>query len=218
METGVTPLKKPATSPAAMRSSQGASSGVWALTSPARRSAVQAKSPLFQSAPAAMRSSAVAASGFSWKRSTPVASASSGGTGHDVAVAGFGPRRHHADGDQAVVGSRGAEGEVGGLAEDVRFADPPVGVHREHRGLGIAAMRLERGPHERRGRRGGARLDEDVGLGQGEPVAQRLGEGGAGDDEDPLAGDEPLEPLDRRLGGGPGPVEREQLLRLARAC
>src|SRR5690349_24259077 len=46
--------------------------------SASRRSAVQAKSPLFHSAPAAMRSRAVAASGFSENRATVRASSSSG--------------------------------------------------------------------------------------------------------------------------------------------
>ena len=52
-----------------------------AITARMLRVAVQAKRPLFQSAPAAMKSSAVAASGFSEKRATLFAVSSRGGPG-----------------------------------------------------------------------------------------------------------------------------------------
>ena len=51
----------------------------------------------------------MAASGFSENRATVRARSSSGDAGHDVAVAGLGPRRNHADGDQPVVGPRRGE-------------------------------------------------------------------------------------------------------------
>ena len=111
---------------------------------------------------------------------------------------------------------RGREREVGGAAERGGVAHGPVGVQREHFGLGIAAPRFPRGPDERRRGGGGARLDQDV-LGRKlEPLLESRGQPGAGDDEYPLARDQAGETIHRFLRARAGAGEREQLLGILR--
>jgi len=104
---------------------------------------------------------------------------------------------------------------VGRLPERLGLADPPVGVHRQHCRLAVAPACLQRRPHERRC--GGCRpgFDQDVGLGQGQPLAKRPGQGGARHHQDSFPGDEPLQALHRGLRRRAGPRQWEQLLRLA---
>jgi hypothetical protein len=97
-------------------------------------------------------------------------------------------------------GSR--ERGVGGAAERRRVAHRPVGVEREHLGVGVAAPGLPGGPDERRRGGGHPRLDQKVLGGNLEHLAQPEGQRVAGNDEHALARDQAGEALDGLLRRG----------------
>jgi hypothetical protein len=84
------------------------------------------------------------------------------GARDDVPVPGFRTRWNYPNRNQAVVRPGRGEGEIGGAPEGGGVAHRPVGVKRQHFGLGVAPLRFPRRPDQ--GRRGGGCqwLDQDI--------------------------------------------------------